>query len=99
MNWIVGAQIIIQPSAQLPSILQLVSHFWDHQVGELHVDLGLVLDLQYRLEDRFSVRNPDIFPDKTCLSVTFEINRNAIHQNSTRLNSSHILNSYPDCMS
>src|SRR5947208_10426531 len=80
MDWIVRTQIVIEPPAQLPSMFQLISYFRDHQVCELHVDLGLVLDLQNSLEDRVSVRNPDVFPDKTCLSVPLEVNRNTVQE-------------------
>src|SRR5216683_7595931 len=80
MDWMIGSQIIIQPTAELPSIFQFVSDFWNYEVSELHVDLGLVLDLQYRLEDRFSIRDSDVFSHKIRFSVTLEVDRNTIQK-------------------
>src|SRR6267143_1995451 len=80
MDWMIGSQIIIQPTAELPSIFQFVSDLWNYEVGELHMDLGLVLDLQYRLEDRFSIRDSDVFSHKIRFSVTLEVDRNTIQK-------------------
>src|SRR5216683_5588380 len=80
MDWMIGSQIIIQPTAELPSIFQFVSDLWNYEVGELHVNLGLVLDLQYRLEDRFSIRDSDVFSHKIRFSVALEVDRYAIEK-------------------
>src|SRR6266849_2679474 len=80
MDWIVRTQVIIQPAAELPSIFQLVSYFWNYEVCELQVDLGPVLDLQYSLEDGFGVCDSDVFSDEICFGVALEINRDTIQK-------------------
>src|SRR6266571_1177985 len=76
----VRSKVVIEPAAQLPSLVEIIAYLWDDQVCDLNVRLASVPDLLYRLENWLRIRYSDILSDKTGFRAALEIDGYAIEK-------------------
>src|SRR2546427_6175660 len=74
VDWHVGSEVVVEPAAQLPGLVEIIAYLRDDQVCDLNVCLASVPDLLYRLENWLRIRYSDVFSNKACLRTPLEIN-------------------------
>src|SRR5208282_302990 len=80
MNWSIRAKVIIYPVSKSLCGSEIITNFRHYQIGDFNVDVCFISDVKQSLEDWVCVCYSNIFPNKGGLSVSFEVNGNAVQK-------------------